>query len=381
MRVALLLAAASLSVAQDDPDHRIPPGYEPELGPDEDGIWLEIEEYEKAIRRSALLVENPDINNYVDSVVCRVAADYCRDFRVYVIRNPGFNASMTATGVMQIWTGLLLRARSTDEVAAVVGHEIAHYTRLHTLERMRDMRSRSSAGTVFDVALLALTGINVPVGQLTAMLNILSFSREQESEADFLGTKLVYLAAYDPHASYRVWESLIAEEEAAAVKRREPGLFTSTHPAAKDRAVALREWVTDTWGPPDPSKVDTEWHIDFLNRHYLYLMEDQLDTNRFGRTEALLARHEAMGIKPSLTSYFRGEMLRQRNQPGDELLAVRAYRQSISTGDAPPEAYKNLGYLLLGDEDVAGAKANFRLYLERRPDASDRAMIEFYLED
>ena len=49
---------------------------------------------------------------------------------------------MTATGMMQIWTGLIVRATSTDEIAAVVGHEIAHYTRLHSLQRFRDLKSK-----------------------------------------------------------------------------------------------------------------------------------------------------------------------------------------------------------------------------------------------
>jgi uncharacterized protein HemY len=52
-----------------------------------------------------------------------------------------------------------------------------------------------------------------------------------------------------------------------------------------------------------------------------------------------------------------------------------------SGGSAPPEAYKNLGYLYLKTDNLASARENFREYLAREPDASDRAMIEYYLED
>ena len=47
---------------------------------------------------------------------------------------------MTATGMMQIWTGTIVRAESSDQLAAIIGHEIAHYTRLHTLARLSSMK-------------------------------------------------------------------------------------------------------------------------------------------------------------------------------------------------------------------------------------------------
>jgi len=118
-----------------------------------------------------------------------------------------------------------------------------------------------------------------------------------------------------------------------------------------------------------------------MNNHYLFLMEDQIDTNRFGRTEELLKRHAEMGIDPSLVRYFYGEMFRQRGAEGDTELAMAAYRHSIEGGNAPPEAYKNLGYLYLKTDNPASARESFREYLDRDPDASDRAMIEYYLED
>lgn len=368
------------AIAQVDIDHKIPPGYEPEQGPDEAGLWMEVEAYEKAIGQSALLVADADINNYVDAIVCRVAGAYCRDFRAYVIRNPGFNASMTPTGMMQVWTGLLLRTASSDEFASVIGHEVAHYTRLHTLERLRRLKRNMTAGSLFDFGVALATGIALPLGSLQATLDALAFSREQEAEADFLGARLLADAGYDPHASYQVWEGLIAEEAAAAAKSREPGIFTRTHPEAETRAIELKAFVYEHYGSPVAGVSSRDSHLDLLNRHYLVLMEDQLDTHRFGRTEELLQRHAAIGIDAGLIDYFYGEMYRQRGEAGDEALAMQAYTSAIDRGSAPPEAHKNLGYLHLKARQMSNAQANFRRYLDLKPDASDRAMIEFYLE-
>lgn len=385
MRCACLalvfLFAAQQSSGDEQLDHLIEPGYQPAEAQDEQGLWMEFAEMERQLNKSALLVRDAELKNYIDGIVCRVAGDYCNDFRVYLVRNPGFNASMTATGMMQVWTGLIVRSTSTDEIAGVIGHEIAHYTRLHSLQGFRKLKSQMAQASVFDLGFAVLTGVSAPLGQAAAILNYLSFNREQETEADLLGTRLLAEANYDPHASYRVWYQLLDEESAAEVKREKPGIFSQTHPNSETRASYLKSYVDGTYGPPDVERVTDQALLDILNNHYLLLMEDQLDTNRFGRTREILQRHVRMGVKPGLVNYFFGEMYRQRGAEGDQALAIAAYTNSIESGSAPPEAYKNLGYLYLKSDQRDRALQSFRHYLDISPDATDRAMIEFYLAE
>ena len=149
--LAVSFSAADTRAVEEDIDHIIPPGYRPAEAADEKGLWMEFEEMEFSLNKSALLVKDAELVNYVNGIVCKVAADYCDDFRVYLVRNPGFNASMTATGMMQIWTGLIVRATTTDEIAAVIGHEIAHYTRMHSLQRFLGLKSKMSAACFLDL--------------------------------------------------------------------------------------------------------------------------------------------------------------------------------------------------------------------------------------
>lgn len=377
---ATLTCRPTFALPEDSIDHQIPPGYEPVQAPDELGLWMEMREFEQALKQSPMLVKDPDLNNYLQGIVCAVAGPYCGDFRVYLIRNPHFNASMTATGMMQIWTGLIMRCSSTDEIAAVIGHEISHYTRLHSLQTLRAVKKRLATGTFLDVALALATGYGAPLGQAMAALSVMSFSREQETEADLLGVRLIAEAGYDPHAAYTVWRNIIDEEEAAEVKRDKPGAFSKTHPDAKVRAAYLEQLVTKRYGPADFQPTADQRLLTILNNHYMTLMEDQLDTNRYGRTKELLERHAAMGVEPSLVRYFYGEMFRQRGGDGDNELAISAYLHSIEGGKAPAEAYSNLGYLYLKTGDLVSARKYFAEYLAIRPDASDRKMIEFYLE-
>jgi hypothetical protein len=379
--LSLLVVPTTIVAASEEIEHKIPPGYQPEEARDEQGIWMELLEYETMLQKSPLLVRDVELNIYLRTVVCEVAGDYCPDIHVYLLRNPGFNASMTATGMMQVWTGLLVRTTTTDELAAVIGHEIAHYTRLHTLERFRSIKAKLAAGSIFDMGLIIATGYSVPVGQFMAVMSVLAYSRSQESEADLLGARIMAEAGKDPHAAYRVWNHVIEEEKAAAVKREKPGIFSKTHPNSAVRAIELEAWVTERYGPADPDAANSDRHVAALNNHYLFLMEDQIDTNRFGRTEDMLRRHVSMGIEEGLVHYFHGEMYRQRDKEGDRELAMDAYMKSIALGSPPPEAYKNLGYLCLKQDDNTQARAYFHKYLESKPDASDRAMIEFYLEE
>jgi len=62
-------------------------------------------------------------------------------------------------------------------------------------------------------------------------------------------------------------------------------------------------------------------------------------------------------------------------------MAMSAYRHSIETGNAPADAYRNLGYLYLKEKDLDAAKESFRIFLQQEPEATDRAMIEFYINE
>ena len=369
----LLLGLLGVAASAQQLEPKIPPGYQPIDAETEKGLWMEFDEYEASIRRSALLVKDGPINDYVRGAACRVSGDYCNDLRIYVMRNPSFNASMTANGVMQVWTGLLVRVSSEDELAAVLGHELAHYTQLHTLERFQKIRSNLASSSVIDLL------IGMPLATIAAVSEFLAFNREQETEADLLGVRFMADSGYDPSAAARVWQMLVDEEQNAVAKREEPGMFSRTHPTSEHRIETLQNYVEQNYS----ASVSTESHdshVAILNYYYMLLMEDQIDTNRFGRTENILKRHREIGVNPALIDFFYGEMYRQRNGENDLELARQSYELAIEAEVPVVDAYRNLGYVHLKQGNQALAAEQFRRYLELKPDADDRAMIEFYLE-
>ena len=152
------------------------------------------------------------------------------------------NAFALPGGKIAVYTGLFPFAKNEAGLAAVMGHEVIHALARHGAERM-------SQGQLTDVVLagaqvaLQASGAN-PLASQAAMQALglgaqvgvlLPFSREHESEADYIGLLLAAQAGYDPHESVRLWERMGAGGGGA------PSEFMSTHPSHETRIKDLEE--------------------------------------------------------------------------------------------------------------------------------------------
>ena len=166
-------------------------------------------------------------------------------WEVQVIDDPKVvNAFCMAGGKMAIYTGMWEKLKATDdEIAQVMGHEIAHALADHTRERMSIAMTTAAATTAAAIAIgsrdsgpgagLAFTG-----AQLAAVLAIqLPNSRNGESEADQIGIELAARAGYDPKAAVTLWEKMGKEGGGTPE-------FLSTHPSPQNRAARLAELGT-----------------------------------------------------------------------------------------------------------------------------------------
>ncbi len=186
-------ALAVASCAPSVPASRIEPGYKPLLSTDEGGLWQTMEKEEGEIKRSHNLIRDAELNAYVRDVVCRLGDAHCSDLRIYIMRTPYFNASMAPNGMMQVWTGLLLRTQNEAQLAAILGHEMGHYLERHSLQRWRNTRDMSDFAAV-----VGLGGIYTLPVQMAAIASIPAFSRDQERRADEIGLELMTKAGYRP---------------------------------------------------------------------------------------------------------------------------------------------------------------------------------------
>ena len=178
-------------------------------------------------------------------------------WEVNLIHKKDLNAFCMPGGKIAFYDGLLMRLQlSDDEVAMIMGHEMAHALREHARERMgKTAATRVGAGLIS--SLFGLGDLGDAALNIGGQLLTLRFSREDESEADLIGLDLASRAGYDPKAAVTLWQKMMKAAESA------PPEFLSTHPAGPTRVkdieaalpkvqplYAIAPRPPKTYGPP-----------------------------------------------------------------------------------------------------------------------------------
>lgn len=202
--------------------------------PTMDDAWTEILR-EKGVSRNATL------NRRVERVAARVldAADQNpREWEFAVIQDDTPNAFALPNGKIGVHTGLFNVARTDDELAAIVAHEVVHVTQEHGRQRM----TRSALvelglgilGAAFDID---PNMARLAAGAATLSL-VLPFSRNQETQADEVGLRYMARAGYDPRAAVQIWRKFEEQGEG-------PPEFLATHPSHGNRAATLEAMLPE----------------------------------------------------------------------------------------------------------------------------------------
>jgi predicted Zn-dependent protease len=155
-------------------------------------------------------------------------------WEVNLVGSNQINAFCMPGGKIVFYTGILKTLELTDdEVAMVMGHEIAHALREHARERMGKSTVTSQAARVGGALLSGWLGVDPrltdTVAQQGANLLTLKFGREDESEADLVGMELAARAGFDPRACVTLWQKMAANSKGA------PPQWLSTHPSNDTR--------------------------------------------------------------------------------------------------------------------------------------------------
>lgn len=343
----------------------------PDPASDEGGLWAMMDRQERRLRRSPFNLRDAKLHAYVQDIACRLTADHCPDVRVYLVSAPYFNASMAPNGMMQVWSGLMLRVDNEAQLAAVLGHEIGHYLQRHSVERLRDAKSRAAFGQV-----LGLFGVVGALGQLGVLAGQFAYGQDHEREADAIGMRLMRNAGYDPAEAAKVWENLLVELRARPEGERSSPFF-ATHPPPAERQETLARLAQES---PGGATREAPWREHVAPYIEAWLSEEV----RRGAPEesiALFTRLMARSPRSGLFPAARAEVYRLRAGEGDLERALADYRAAIAAGGEPPSAHRGMGLVLRARREAAQARASFARYLESAPDAPDFALIKSYMEE
>lgn len=357
--------------AQDD--WRAPTRFvRPDIGTDEGGLWALMDREEAKLRRSPFAITDRALRDYVQSIACRLAGAHCPDIRVHLVNTPLFNASMAPNGMMQVWSGLMLRVENEAQLAAILGHEIGHYLQRHSLERLRDARTRTAFGQF-----LGLFGLVGAVGQIALLASMFAYSREQESDADRIGLVLMRQAGYDAREAAKVWANLLQE-----IKARKDGDFArtpmfATHPDPEERQQVLAK-LAET--QPGGETGEAAWQTALAPFRREWIM-DEVRRRQYDESLALLNRLVDRRTDRAEYLFARGEVYRMRAEDKDLDAALNDFRAAIAAGGEPAATHRSLGLVLRRRNEAAQARASFETFLRMAPDAPDAALIKTYLSE
>ena len=375
---AMLIASAAQASEPTPTGSPSAPGYQP-IGKDEQGLWAEADEQERELKTSKLVIRDPAVNAYLRRVLCRTVGDAaCASVRLYLLRVPAYNADMASNGVLRIYSGLLLRVRDEAELSAVLGHEFTHFENRHGVSGLRRQRSATSWGAWLTVASFASDRPHNYMPDFLAAYY--SHTRSQEREADLGGLQRMSAAGYRPMAASSIWMHMRDEKDAQAnalgvrsLKDSDYGPFAS-HPMDVERMTYLaREGQALEAGSADFDGLE-EYRAG-LAPIWPMLIDDQIKLNDFGGSEFVL-ENLARGNWTGPLLYARAELYRARGGVADRLTAETLYRQAIVRTDAPASTWRGLGLVLLHNGRADEGRAMLRSYLERVPDAPDRALLQ-----
>ena len=316
------------------------------------------------IRRSGMVVEDPQITEYINEIGHRIAAqtnDGDHDFTFFVVDDPQVNAFALPGGYIGIHTGLIEASRNEDELAGVLAHEIAHVTQRH-IARAVHANSRQSILTtalMLGAIILGAAGGSgdvlqgaMAVAQGTAAQQRINFTRHNEYEADRIGIGALADAGFDPHGMASFFE-VMTRLQPGTPDRRLPE-FLRTHPVTTARIAEAR------------------------NRARQYERQQSDDTTNYGITRArmIVDRHDT---DEQAISYFERRNYSEQTdiekygravayqRAGRHLDANRIFRDFA---DKDPEviAYRiGLGQSQLGLEQYEEVQKTFDRALELFP--------------
>jgi len=202
------------------------------------------QEYAQQINAQLPIIRDPELNRYINVLgdsIARLTSRADLDWQFFIVDAQEVNAFAVPGGFVYINRGLIQRADQMDEIAGVLGHEIGHVVRRHTVKQMEKAQGANIGVTLACVltsvcnSQVAGAAINVAGGAVVA-----KFSRSEEAEADNEGFKNVVKAGISPVGMVTMFQKLLEERQSR------PGAVDSwflTHPLEEDRIRAVQAQI------------------------------------------------------------------------------------------------------------------------------------------
>lgn len=215
-------------------------------------------QYAHKIEQTTRLIKDPRVVNYINKVGQNLVrnSDAKVPFSFHVVNSPTVNAFSLPGGFVFVNSGLILRANDVAQLAGVMGHEIGHVNACHGAKKETQAELAQIAMIPLSIMLpYGWAGYGIYEGVNAAVpITLLTFSRRDEAQADFLAVEYMYKAGYDPNAFIQFFEKIEAMEQ------RQPSTINrifATHPPTPQRMLWVQHEIATILPPRKEYVVDT----------------------------------------------------------------------------------------------------------------------------
>lgn len=329
----------------------------------EDRLWYEAKGFDDTIERSGQLYDERRATAYLQGVMDRLYPEFKGKIQVRIYDSTQLNAFALPNGSIYFNIGLLSRIENEAQLAAVLGHEGAHFVERHSF------RQRVSAK---NAAAFAVSGI--PFSSLAAISSISGFSRDLEREADLKGYERLVKSGYDPHEAHKVFQRLADEVKALGT---EDPYFFSSHPKLVERIETYKELAAAHRGG---GRSGAEEYNRVVQPIRLETLRKDVGQDRFKSVILVMEDNNLRRYYPAAGYYYLGEAYLRRDGKGDPQKALQAFQtaEKLSPNYAP--TYKSLGMHHMKAGHKSQALQYFNKYLSLAPSgAPDRAYVQQYI--
>ncbi len=324
------------------------------------------------------IISEPLVTGYLDRIGRRLLAALPPqpfDYHFYMIDDPTYNAFATPAGHIFINSGLVAALESDDELAGIIGHEIAHVVCRHISQKIESSK-KIGAATMAGVIAGLLLG-SAGAGELASALTVgsmaagqtlaLSYSREDEMQADQLGLQNLAKAGYSGKGLLNGLKTIRSRQWFGT---KEMPTYLKTHPAVEERMAYIDNWTQQqesekkpVWRPDPQFAPFHVWtaamygDIEMALQHYERAVRQTPDDpmahygyalalKRSGDSAAAITHLRQALARAPLAPYLLKDLGRfyfEDGRYGDALNVL----QSLNAGESPPEAMFYLGRTLL----------------------------------
>jgi predicted Zn-dependent protease len=319
---------------------------------DEARLWKRSKELQELLSKSGFIYEDDELVSYLNGVLHRLVGDLEAannvNLKVYIIKDPFFNAFCMPDGTIYIHTGVLANMDNEAQLATLLGHEATHFFHRHSLRFFRSVINKAAFLSVWDVILVGASNVYGGTADLVRLFgeyavigSFYGYSRAIEKEADESAFELVRKAGYNPLEAKRFMENLY---EATKDDKKVP-YFYSSHPRTK---VRIKDFDRLIRGLSKTSGDDIRGveNSDIYNKMIKGLLLDnaQLDIkrNKLELAKKQVKRYNQLCPGDSRGYYLAGKIyaLEGESEKARELLM-----KSIELDPRYPDSHRELGML------------------------------------